>query len=115
MADVVEMERLRAESLSMVSHELRDPLTSCKGSAVNLRESLNSLAGGGCSVVRIIESSRPYAGPQAAELLTWPHQDRHFRSSRAGRGHRLVATAEHPSRAAGERHLFLTWNLTCPG
>ena len=38
-----EMERLRAEFLSLVSHELRGPLTSIKGSAVNLRESLHSL------------------------------------------------------------------------
>ena len=38
-----ELEKLRAEFLGMVSHELRSPLTSIKGSAVTLRESLDSL------------------------------------------------------------------------
>ena len=38
-----ELERLRADFLSLVSHELRVPLTSIKGAAVNLRESPNSL------------------------------------------------------------------------
>ena len=39
MADVEEMERLRAEFLAIVSHELRAPLTSIKGSAATLLES----------------------------------------------------------------------------
>ncbi len=39
MADVQEMERLRAEFLAMVSHELRAPLTSIKGSAATVLES----------------------------------------------------------------------------
>ena len=43
LTPLAEMERLRAEFLSLVSHELRGPLTSIKGSAVNLRESLHSL------------------------------------------------------------------------
>ena len=52
-----EMERLRAEFLSLVSHELRGPLTSIKGSAVNLRESLHSLDPAELlQFVRIIES-----------------------------------------------------------
>ena len=36
MADVKEMERLRAEFLAMVSHELRQPLTSIKGAATTV-------------------------------------------------------------------------------
>ena len=43
MTPLEEIERQRAEFLSLVSHELRAPLTSIKGSAVNLQESLNSL------------------------------------------------------------------------
>ena len=38
-----ETERLRAEFLGMVSHELRAPLTSIKGAATTLRESASSL------------------------------------------------------------------------
>ncbi len=37
-----ELEKLRAEFLGMVSHELRSPLTSIQGSASNLRESLHT-------------------------------------------------------------------------
>ena len=43
MTPLEELEKQRAEFLGMVSHELRIPLTSIKGSAVTLRESLNSL------------------------------------------------------------------------
>ena len=43
MTPLEELEKQRAEFLGMVSHELRMPLTSIKGSAVTLRESLNSL------------------------------------------------------------------------
>ena len=39
MAEVEELERLRAEFLAMVSHELRAPLTSIKGSAATVLES----------------------------------------------------------------------------
>ncbi len=70
MADVVEMERLRAEFLSMVSHELREPLTSIKGSAVNLRESLNSLDKAEVlQFVRIIESQSDRMRDLIGELL----------------------------------------------
>ncbi len=39
MSDIEDMERLRAEFLAMVSHELRAPLTSIKGSAATVLES----------------------------------------------------------------------------
>ena len=39
MADVEELERMRAEFLAMVSHELRAPLTSIKGSASTVLDS----------------------------------------------------------------------------
>ena len=43
LSPLEDIQRQRTEFLSLVSHELRAPLTSIKGSAVNLRESLNSL------------------------------------------------------------------------
>ena len=43
MTPLEELERLRAAFLGMVSHELREPLTSIKGSADTLLESFNSL------------------------------------------------------------------------
>ena len=43
MTPLEEMDRLRAEFLGMVSHELRAPLTSIKGSTDTLLESLHSL------------------------------------------------------------------------
>ncbi|MYI06705.1 MAG: GAF domain-containing protein, partial [Gemmatimonadetes bacterium] len=43
MADVEELERLRAEFLAMVSHELRAPLTSIKGSAATVLDSPSEL------------------------------------------------------------------------
>ena len=43
LAGVEELERLRAEFLAMVSHELRAPLTSIKGSAATVLESASDL------------------------------------------------------------------------
>ncbi len=43
MADVEELERLRADFLAMVSHELRAPLTSIKGSAATVLGSATEL------------------------------------------------------------------------
>ena len=70
MADVEETERLRAEFLSLVSHELREPLTSIKGSAVNLRESLDSLDKAEVlQFIRIIESQSDRMRDLIGELL----------------------------------------------
>ena len=70
MADLEETERLRAEFLSLVSHELREPLTSIKGSAVNLRESLDSLDKAEViQFVRIIESQSDRMRDLIGELL----------------------------------------------
>ena len=43
MTALEELDRLRAESLGMVSHELRAPLTSIKGSAATLTEAASDL------------------------------------------------------------------------
>ena len=65
-----EMERLRAEFLSLVSHELRGPLTSIKGSAVNLRESLHSLDPAELlQFVRIIEAQADRMRDLIGQLL----------------------------------------------
>ena len=70
MADVVETERMRAEFLSLVSHELREPLSSIKGSAVNLQESLDSLDRTEVlQFVRIIESQSDRMRDLIGELL----------------------------------------------
>ncbi len=65
-----EMERLRAEFLGLVSHELRGPLTSIKGSAVNLRESLPSLDPAELlQFVRIIEAQADRMRDLIGQLL----------------------------------------------
>ena len=43
MADIEELERLRADFLAMVSHELRMPLTSIKGSAATILDAVPDL------------------------------------------------------------------------
>ncbi len=65
-----ELERLRADFLSLVSHELRVPLTSIKGAAVNLRESPNSLDQAELlQFVRIIESQADRMRDLIGQLL----------------------------------------------
>ena len=70
MADVQEMERLRAEFLAMVSHELRAPLTSIKGSAATVLESAGDVDP---AVVRqffrIIEDQADHMHALVADLL----------------------------------------------
>ena len=70
MADVEELERLRAEFLAMVSHELRAPLASIKGSAATVLDSPTELEP---AVVRqffrIIEDQADHMHELVADLL----------------------------------------------
>ena len=70
MADVKELEQLRAEFLAMVSHELRAPLTSIKGSAATVLGSTDELDP---AVVRqffkIIEDQADHMNELVADLL----------------------------------------------
>ena len=70
MADVEELERLRADFLAMVSHELRAPLTSIKGSAATV---LGSSAELDPAVVlqflRIIDEQADHMNGLVADLL----------------------------------------------
>ena len=70
LAPLEERERQRAEFLGLVSHELREPLTSIKGSAVSLRESLNYLGPAEIlQFIRIIESQSDRMRDLIGELL----------------------------------------------
>ena len=65
-----ELEKLRAEFLGMVSHELRSPLASIKGSASNLRESLNAFSPDEMiQFIRIIEMQADRMRDLLRELL----------------------------------------------
>ncbi len=65
-----EVEKLRAEFLGMVSHELRSPLASIKGSASNLRESLNTFTPADMvQFIRIIEMQADRMRDLLRELL----------------------------------------------
>ena len=70
MADVQELERMRADFLAMVSHELRGPLTSIKGSAATV---LGASADLDPAVVRqffrIIEDQADHMNELVADLL----------------------------------------------
>ena len=70
MADVEEMERLRADFLAMVSHELRAPLTSIKGSAATVLSASEDLDP---AVVRqffrIIDEQADHMNRLVADLL----------------------------------------------
>ena len=70
MTPLEDMERLRAEFLGMVSHELREPLTSIKGSADTLLESLSSLdPAETVQFLRIIKSQAERMRDLISELL----------------------------------------------
>ena len=70
MTPLEELEKLRAEFLGMVSHELRTPLTSITGSAVTLRESLNTMDPAEMvQYVRIIETQANRMRDLISELL----------------------------------------------
>ncbi len=70
MTSLHELEKLRAEFLGMVSHELRAPLTSIKGSADTLLESFNALdAAEVVQFIRIIKSQTDRMRDLIGELL----------------------------------------------
>ena len=70
MTSLNELDKLRAEFLGMVSHELRAPLTSIKGSADTLLESFNSLDSAEVvQFIRIIKSQTERMRDLISELL----------------------------------------------
>jgi len=70
MSPMEELEKLRAEFLGMVSHELRAPLTSIKGSTDTLLESFNSLdPTEAVQFLRIIKSQSERMRDLIGELL----------------------------------------------
>ena len=70
MADVEELERLRAEFLAMVSHELRTPLTSIKGSVSTIMDAGADLDPAVVrQFVRIISDQADHMNALVADLL----------------------------------------------
>ena len=70
MADVEELERMRAEFLAMVSHELRTPLTSIKGSASTIMDAGADLDPAVVrQFVRIIGDQADHMNALVADLL----------------------------------------------
>lgn len=70
MADVEELERLRAEFLAMVSHELRTPLTSIKGSVATIMDAGADLDPAVMrQFVRIISDQADHMNALVADLL----------------------------------------------
>ncbi len=70
MADVEELERLRAEFLAMVSHELRAPLAAVKGSVATLMESAGELDPAvGRQFFRLIEERVDHMHGLVSDLL----------------------------------------------
>ena len=74
MTPLEELEKLRAEFLGMVSHELRAPLTSIKGSVDTLLESLHSFDSAEMTqFLRIIKSQTERMRDLISELLDVAH------------------------------------------
>ena len=70
MADIEELERLRAEFLAMVSHELRTPLTSVKGSVSTIMDAGTDLDPAVVrQFVRIIGDQAEHMNALVADLL----------------------------------------------
>ena len=70
MADLEELERLRAEFLAMVSHELRTPLTSIKGSAAAIMDGGSELDPAVVrQFVRIIAEQSDHLNALVSDLL----------------------------------------------
>ena len=70
MTSLNELDKLRAEFLGMVSHELRAPLTSIKGSADTMLESFNSLDSAEIvQFIRIIKSQSDRMRDLISDLL----------------------------------------------
>ena len=73
MAPLEELERLRAEFLGMVSHELRAPLTSIKGSVTTLLEASSELDSAEMTqFFRIIRDQRTRCDTSSATCLMLP-------------------------------------------
>ncbi len=114
MAAVEELERLRAEFLAMVSHELRAPLTSIKGSAATVLEShtdldpavvrqffrligeqadhMHGLISDLLDVARI-ETGTLAVSPEPAEAAVLVDRARHAFTSAGGRSHLAIDVA----------------------
>ena len=74
MTSLNELEKMRAEFLGMVSHELRAPLTSIKGSVDTLLESFNSLDSAEMvQFIRIIKSQSDRMRDLISDLLDVAH------------------------------------------
>ena len=114
LAPLEERERQRAEFLGLVSHELREPLTSIKGSAVSLRESLNSLEPAEIlQFLRIIESQSDRMRDLIAELLDLARIEsgRPVRGPGTGGGHHALVDEARNAFLTGGRGRNLALDL----
>ena len=120
MTSLEELEKLRAEFLGMVSHELRAPLTSIKGSADTLLESFNSLDSAEVvQFIRIIKSQAERMRDLISELLDVARIETGTLSvtpRTGGGGNSGGRGQEHlPGPGEGGETSRSIWNSTCPG